>query len=73
MLRMGSGMTFNGTDPRLTGGQFYLVLNGSLHYDGANFPVWSTVYAGPADEALSFAAGGHGLEALILNFPRTES
>jgi hypothetical protein len=70
VLRMGANMTYTGPDPRLTGGQFYLVLNGSLRFDAADYPVWSTVYASPTDGPLRIATGDQGLEALILNFPR---
>jgi len=73
MLRMGADMKARGPDPRLTGGQFVLVLNGSLEYKNAAYPVWSTVYAGPTDEALDIAAGDRGLEALVMNFPRAEA
>jgi hypothetical protein len=69
MLRLGPGMKTTGPDPSATGGQFYLVLNGSLHFEAASYPVWSTIYAGPADAPLEISAGAHGLEALVLNFP----
>jgi hypothetical protein len=73
MLRLGADMETTGPDPKATGGQYYLLLNGSLQLDGASYPTSSTVYAAPTDEALKVRAGPHGLEALILNFPRRES
>ena len=73
MLRVGAGMKTTGPDPRATGGQFYLVLNGSLQYEAASYPVWSTVYASASDQPLELSGGAHGFEALILNFPRAQA
>ena len=73
MLRLGAGMKTTGPDPKATGGQYYLVVNGSLHFDGASYPVWSTVFANPTDAPLEVCAGAYGLEALVMNFPRSES
>lgn len=73
MLRMGAGAKTTGPDPRITGGQYYLVLNGSLEFAGASYAPWSMVYADRTEAPLEVHAGPRGLEALVLNFPRLEN
>lgn len=70
MLRLGPGMETAGPDPARTGGQYYLVVNGSFDWNDANLPAWSPVYVAPADAPLTIRAGTDGLETLILQFPR---
>jgi hypothetical protein len=70
MLRMGADMKTTGPDPKVTGGQGYLVLKGSLHYIGASYPAWSTLYADASEGPLEISAGARGLEAIVMNFPR---
>ncbi len=72
MLRMGAGMKTTGPDPVATGGQYYLVLGGSLAYGGICYPVCSVVYNEPGDRPLEVCAGPNGLEALVLNFSRDQ-
>jgi hypothetical protein len=73
IIRMGPGMSRTGPDPRPTGGQYYLVLNGSLEFDAGKYPAWSTVFVAPDDAPLPFRAGPKGLEALLLQFPKVTS
>jgi hypothetical protein len=73
MMRIGACMKTEGPDPGLTGGQYYLVVNGSLQFKGTDYPAWSTIHIGSADAPLEVCAGNQGLETLVLNFPRTES
>jgi hypothetical protein len=73
LLRMGAGAKTTGPDPRVTGGQYYLVLNGSLILDNADYALWSLIYVARTDAPLSVNAGPNGLEALVLNLPRVEA
>jgi hypothetical protein len=73
ILRLGAGMKTTGPDPRATGGQYYLVLNGSFQLEERSYPAWSIVYAGSTDAPLEVCAGPRGLETLVLNFPRSGS
>src|SRR5262249_46060424 len=73
VLRLGADMTTTGPDPRLTGGQYYLVVNGSMVLEDIDYAPWSTIYAGPTDAPVAVCAGALGLEALVLNFPRADS
>ena len=70
MLRMGPDMQTTGPDPRRTGGQYYLVANGSLDRNGRSYPAWSTIFVDPAETPLEIHAGSQGLEALILQYAR---
>lgn len=70
LIRMGPGMSHAGPDPRASGGQYYLVVNGSLELDGASYPKWSAVFLTAADAPLAFSAGPKGLEALLLQFSK---
>jgi hypothetical protein len=69
---MGPDMKTTGMDPKSTGGQFILIVNGSLHFNGDIYPEWSTIYAGPDDCPLKIVSGAEGVEALVLNFPRAD-
>ncbi len=73
LIRMGPGMSHAGPDPRATGGQYYLVLNGSLEHDSKHYSKWSTVFLTSEDAPLAFKAGSKGLEALVLQFSKQES
>jgi hypothetical protein len=72
MLRMGSGQKTTGTDPSITGGQFYLVVNGDMQINGGRFEAWSTVFLQSNDAPLEVVAGINGVEALVMNFPRVD-
>lgn len=67
--RLPRGATLDGPDPSAGGGQFWLVLAGSLAARGsALFGVNSTIFVGPTDGALAVTAGPGGAEALCLQF-----
>lgn len=70
LIRLGPGMSISGPHPRATGGQYYLVLNGSLELDTRSYSAWSTVFVSWDDAPLAFKAGSKGLEALLLSFPK---
>ncbi len=70
LLRMGPGMAHTGPDPRATGGQYYLVVNGSLELKTGSFSAWSTVFVPATDAPLAFTAGPKGMEALLLQFAK---
>lgn len=73
MIRMGPGQAFTGPDPRATGGQYYLVVNGGLEFGGASYAKWSMVFLTGEESPLSFKSGPKGLEALLLQFSKHES
>jgi hypothetical protein len=60
-----------GPDPSTGGGQFWIVLAGSLSADGAApLPLKSCAFVAPDDAAPEMLAGAGGAEALCLQFPR---
>lgn len=69
MLRAGPGMQASGPDPRGSGGQYYLVLNGGLQYDGGDYPLWSLLFVEPEDAPCSFTAGPQGVEIFVGQYP----
>lgn len=69
MLRMGAGARTAAPDPARTGGQYYLVLSGSLAYERQIYPPLSVLFVDPAEAAFEVQAGSQGLEALIMQFP----
>lgn len=73
IVRLGPGMSYAGPDPRASGGQYYLVVNGSLELEAGSFPAWSTVFVSAKDAPPALKAGARGLEALLLQFPRNSS
>ena len=73
IIRMGLGLAFTGPDPRATGGQYYLVVNGSLEFGNAQYSKWSTVFLTGEEPPLAFKAGPKGVEALLLQFSKHES
>jgi len=70
LIRMGPGTTHTGSDPRTTGGQYCLVLNGSLELPTGSYGKWSTVFISAADAPLAFRSGPKGLETLLLQFSK---
>ena len=68
--RLPPDASVGGPEPCQGGGQFWIVLSGSLMVDGAAFlPPNSCVFVAPDDGALTVMAGNGGAEALCLQFP----
>ena len=70
MVRVGSGKVAVGPNPSTTAGQYYLVVNGSLKISDINYPIWSLIYLTTTDSPFVINGGLHGVEALLLSFPR---
>ena len=49
-------------------GRFYVVTQGALRANGEELPRLSTLFASP-DDSLDLAAGSHGLEVVIVQYP----
>lgn len=71
--RLGGGMALNGRSTAQTGGQFWLVVNGSLVWNEASYGPWSILFVAPDSEPLAARAGSNGLEVLQLQYPHTPS
>ena len=72
LLRLGGGMSAMGPDPKAGGGYYLFVANGSLALNGETLPQWSMVYVEPSEDAFEIRAGRHGLEVLVMQFPRDD-
>jgi hypothetical protein len=72
VVRLGAGMAAMGPDPKIAGGYYVFVANGSLAMDGEELPVWSMVAVESNEDAFEMRAGTHGLEALVLQYPRED-
>ena len=72
LVRLGAGMSTAGPDPKLGGGYYVYVANGSLEREGSELPLWSLVFVEPSESGFEIKAGRNGLEALILQFPKDD-
>lgn len=73
MLRLGANQSLQGPDPKMSDGQFYLVVSGNLRQDAGELPLWSMLHAAPDEAAPVLRAGAVGCEVLVLQFPRPEA
>jgi hypothetical protein len=69
MLRMGGGMSMQGPSLVGNGGQYYLVVAGSVRHGEEELPVWSLLFASPGEYAPVFTSAAAGAELLVLQFP----
>lgn len=70
VVRIGANVSEPGPDPKLAGGYYVFVANGSLIRDGETLPLWSMVAVESNEPAFELKAGPKGLEALVMQFPR---
>lgn len=70
LMRLEPGATAAVPAPDQGGGQYLVVLEGSLIDQGEDMPRWSCVYLTPEEPAYEAAAGSKGLDLLVLRFPR---
>lgn len=72
VVRLGAGMSVEGPDPKVAGGYYVFVGNGSVVHEGEELPLWSMVVVENTEQAFTIRAGAKGLEALVLQYPREE-
>lgn len=70
MLRLGAGMSMRAPFPAGSGGQFYLVVSGSLRHGHDPLTTWSLLYASSNESPVALSAGEAGAEVLVLQFPQ---
>ncbi len=70
LYRGGPGASLPALDPADGGGQYYIVVNGTLEHAGEKWSRWSCLYATRDERLPSLTAGPEGLELLVLRFPR---
>jgi len=70
-LTMAPGTQILAPSPSSGAGQFVVAVNGSLFHDNREREALAVAFIAPDENAFEIHAGDRGLEALILNFPRT--
>lgn len=69
LVRLGPGEELAGPSPEGSGGQFHVVLQGTLRDGGEELPRLSLGWSGPDGPALRMSAGDGGAEVVVLQFP----
>jgi len=69
LLRLAPGAAAAIPDPGDGGGQYHVVVGGSLVRDGAELPELSCLFATADEPPYEARAGEAGLEMLVLQFP----
>jgi hypothetical protein len=72
VVRVGAGKSVQGPDPKIAGGYYLFVGNGSLVHAGEELPQWSMVVVENVEDSFEIRAGSKGVEALVLQYPREE-
>lgn len=70
LMRLGPDAERPIPDPADGGGQYHVVIGGSLRRDGETMPALSCLYATPDEPPYAACAGETGLELLVLQFPK---
>jgi hypothetical protein len=68
-LAVGAGETVTAPDPAGSGGQYYLVMEGALVADGAEYPPLSLLWVEPEDAPIAVTGGPEGASVLVMQFP----
>ncbi len=58
-------------DPSRGDGQYLIVVKGSLWHNQKEYKSYTVVFVAPSEGPYQLQAGNEGLEAIVLNFPRT--
>lgn len=69
IFRFGPNMTAQTPDPSLGGGQYLIVLNGSLIHEGQSYKPYSLIFLQSEDTTPTLLAGEDGLELMVTQFP----
>lgn len=72
VVRLGANQKVHGPDPKIAGGYYVFVGNGSLVHGEEELPLWSMVVVENVEDRFEIRAGSKGLEALVLQYPREE-
>ena len=71
-FQLAGGERVNGPEPASGGGQFWLVLSGSLRHGQRVLAEKSCVFVHPHEAPFTACAGATGLDVLLLQFPRLD-
>lgn len=73
LIRLGPGMTTTAPDAAGSGGQYLIVMSGSLVLDGAAHGPWSVAFVRPGEPTPTLLAGEDGVEVLVARFPTEDA
>lgn len=73
VVRLGANQSVPGPDPRIAGGYYILVGNGSVVHAGEVLPLWSMIVVENDEPSFQIEAGDRGAEVLVLQYPRPEA
>ncbi len=69
-ITLKAGASTLAPSPAGTGGQWILVMEGSLIYEGKTYPAFSIAEVSPDEKAFPLQAGPDGLHSMVLSFSR---
>lgn len=69
MIRMGPHMTVKAPETKNSGGEYLIVLNGTLEHEGQSLPKYSLLFVRADEEPPVLTAGPLGLEIMATRFP----
>ncbi|MCF1495731.1 hypothetical protein GOZ83_12220 [Agrobacterium vitis] len=72
IYRIGPDMTAQTPDPAGGGGQYLIVLNGSLIHEGQTYKPYSLLFLKSSNAVPTVQAGPDGLEMMVTQFPRED-
>ncbi|MDX1433162.1 MAG: hypothetical protein R3286_12010 [Gammaproteobacteria bacterium] len=72
LVAAGPHAACEGPDPGAGGGQYYVVVNGSLAHGDEMLPALSCLFATPDEPSPVLRAGSQGVELLVLGFPAAD-
>ncbi|NTF83954.1 hypothetical protein G6L02_23350 [Agrobacterium rhizogenes] len=72
LIRLGPSMSTSAPDPSQSGGQYLIVLNGTLQLNEQSYGAYSLVFVRSTDEAPTLLAGEGGLELMVAQYPRED-
>jgi hypothetical protein len=73
LIRLGPGMTATVPDPAGSGGQYLIVMAGTLVRHGADHGPYSIAFVRPGDAPPTLVAGDGGLEMIVARFPTEDA
>ena len=71
-MRLPAGASTRLDDARNGGGQYHVVVDGSLVHEGQTLPALSCQYATPDEGSVLVRAGTDGVTLLVLRFARPD-
>lgn len=69
-IRLPPGASYVGMSPAGSGGQFYIVMSGSMLHAGRRLGRWEQIFITDDEEAYTVTAGDEGLNVIFLQYPK---